>query len=200
MALSLRENRKKKKYLYKSDTHFSSGNHPFEVGDVNFPMLKWLPNVLLTLHKLCIGVVYHHHHHLPPSLVCVCVCVHAWCLHILNIMPCSLSVLTTLFLPVKWHHVRNYFFSDATQKQGDTLSCNPNAYLNLESLYSKWAAPSIKHDYIFCLLCSAIFLQQYWCYCSITKGCIATDFNASAVIWPECVLCAVICSATWFTT
>ncbi len=94
MALSLRENRREKKYLYKSDTHFSSGNHPFEVGDVNFPIVKWLPNILLTLHKLCIGVVYH----LPPP---VHVCVHAQCTHILNIMPCTLSVLTTVFLPVK---------------------------------------------------------------------------------------------------
>lgn len=44
--------RGKKKNLYKSDIHFSNGNHPFEVGDVNFQMLKWLPNILLTLHKV----------------------------------------------------------------------------------------------------------------------------------------------------
>lgn len=189
MALSLRENRKKKNISTNLTLTSTAEIILFEVGDVNFQMLKWLPNILLTLHKLCIGVVYHH---LPPPPLYVC--VHAVCIHIPNITACSFSFLTSVFLPLQWHDVRNDFLSDCTQKQRDTLSCNPNAYLNLESLYRKWAAPSVKHDHIFCLLCSAIFL---WHHC---KDWIATDFNASAVIWPECVLCAVICSATWLTT
>lgn len=56
------------------------------------------------------------------------------------------------------------------------------AYLNLKSLYSKRAAPSIKHDPISpTLLCSAAFL---WHHC---EGCAAGDFSALPLILPECV-------------
>lgn len=71
MALSLRENRKKKNISTNLTLTSTAEIILFEVGDVNFQMLKWLPNILLTLHKLCIGVVYHH---LPP-LPCMCVCM-----------------------------------------------------------------------------------------------------------------------------
>lgn len=111
MALSLRENRKRKKHLYKSNTHFNSGNHPFEVEDVNFQMLKWLPNILLTLHKTV------QRGYLPPPtpLPCMCLCMHTV---FTSLVSCHAVFLSWLqFLPVKLHHVRNDFLSDCAQKQ-----------------------------------------------------------------------------------
>lgn len=75
------------------------------------------------------------------------------------------------------------------------------AYLNLQSLYSKWAAPSIKHDRISrTLLCSAIFfLWHHW------EGCAAGDFSALPVILPWMCFCPLLSgvlhgSAHWKST
>lgn len=148
MALSLRENRKKKKHLYKSDTHFNSGNHLFEVEDVNFQMLKWLPNILLTLHKLCIGVVYPP---LPktttttfPLYVCVCVCTSVFT----SLISCHAVFLFWLQCFSPWNDTMLEMISSLKSRERHTLSYNPNAYLSLESLYSKWAPPHQTWSYL----------------------------------------------------
>lgn len=73
-------------------------------------------------------------------------------------------------------------------------TCPHNAHLNPESLFSKFTVSSIKPDCISWLLCPAVFL------CPRSTDRAASEFSASAAIWPECVSCAVICSSKWFNT
>lgn len=105
--------------------------------------------------------------------------------------PCPVFATTTLQLI--WLNVRNHYPVLCASFSGGTRC---QAYLNLESLYSKWAAPSIKRDHISSTLSRwAVFLWHH------SEACAAGDFNASPLILPECVfLSAVIWSATRFGT